>query len=249
VSRFAAVATPSTVAVRHPSRPVPPFDLETLRGAPGLLAEFERLVARWSVAPPSEQPFAWPATVDAPPELKAFYAIAETWPGARLYGSQDFLRPLDRLARDGGKRTIITENQGNFRVALESLQGAWTLWACTFGQTCPWVPMDGASLADLLVTFGLQELMFGARFLTANNRQVIEDCRVGGGFVPLWRGTYVDDGEWTFLWHPDGAIAGRVDSENWYWCGQMRQGPLWEYLGEPQPNLSARAAAGRTSPT
>jgi len=172
------------VASPTPSRASLPFDLENLRETPELLAEFERLVARWSVAPPDETPFVWPAAVDAPPELKAFYAIAHTWPGARLYGSQDFLRPLDNLARDGGKLTVITENQGNFRIALESIRGAWMLWACTFGQTRPWMPMDGAHLPDLLVTFGIQELMFGARFLTANNRHVIEDCRVGGGFQP-----------------------------------------------------------------
>jgi len=237
------------VAARTPSRASLPFDLENLRDTPELLAEFERLAARWSVAPPDETPFVWPAAVDAPPELKAFYAIAHTWPGARLYGSQDFLRPLDNLARDGGKLTIITENQGNFRIALESVRGAWMLWACTFGQTRPWMPMDGAHLPDLLVTFGIQELMFGARFLTANNRHVIEDCHVGGGFVPLWKGNYVDDAEWTFLWHPDGAIAGRIDGEAWYWCGQTRQGRLWEYLGEPEPNLSARPRAGRASTT
>jgi hypothetical protein len=111
------------------------------------------------------------------------------------------------------------------------------------------MPMDGASLPDLLVTFGLQELMFGARFLTANNRQVIEDCRLGGGFVPLWKGNYVDDAEWTFLWHPDGAIAGRIEGESWYWCGQTRQGRLWEYLGEPAPNLAALPLPGRASTT
>jgi hypothetical protein len=237
------------VALPDPRRAPLPFDLEALRATPELLAEFERLVAHWSVAAPDDAPFVWPASVDAPAELKAFYGVAHAWPGARLYGSQDFLRPLDRLARDGGKLTIITENQGNFRIALESIQGAWMLWACTFGQTCPWVPMDGANLSDLLVTFGIQELMFGARFLTANNRHVIEDCRVGGGFVPLWRGSYIDDGEWTFLWHPDGAIAGQVDGESWYWCGQTRQGRLWEYLGEPEPNHSAMPLAGRASTT
>ena len=100
-----------------------PFDLEALRATPELLAEFERVVAHWSVAAPDDSPFVWPAAVDAPAELKAFYAIAHAWPGARLYGSQDFLRPLDRLARDGGKLTIITENQGNFRIALESIAG------------------------------------------------------------------------------------------------------------------------------
>jgi len=65
----------------------------------------------------------------------------------------------------------------------------------------------------------------------------IEACKVGGGFVPLWRGTYACDTKWTFLWHPSGAIAGHLDRENWYWVGQMRQGRLWEYLGEPEPNL------------
>ena len=111
------------------------------------------------------------------------------------------------------------------------------LWACTFGQTWPWVPMDGVRLADLLVTFGLQELMFGARYLTAHSGGAIERCRIGGGFVPLWRGVYAGDIGWNFLWHPAGAIAGRLDGESWYWCGQARQGRLWTYLGEPDLNL------------
>jgi hypothetical protein len=219
------------------------FDLESVRGQPGLLAEFERLVARWSVAPPLDEPFMWPKAVAAPPELKAFYAIAHHWPGARLGGSQDFLRPLGQLARNGGKLTFITENQGNFRIAVDSRRGDWTLWACMFGEVLPWVPMDGASLPELLVTYGLQELMFGARYLTAHSSPAIERCKIGGGFIPLWHGAYACDSEWTFLWHPSGAIAGKLDREAWYWCGQMRQGRLWEYLGEPQPNLLPVAAA------
>jgi hypothetical protein len=212
------------------------FDLESLRNSPALLNELERLVARWSFAAPFEGPFAWPKAVDAPPELKAFYAIAHHWPIARLYGSQDFLRPMGKLARDGGKLTFITENQGNFRIALESIAGAWTLWACTFGHDWPWVPIDDVRLPELLVTFGLQEMMYGARYLTAHSSQAIERCRVGGGFVPLWRGAYAGDSAWTFLWHPYGAIAGQLDGEGWYWCGQTRQSALWGYLGEPQPN-------------
>jgi hypothetical protein len=48
----------------------------------------------------------------------------------------------------------------------------------------------------------------------------------------------------TFFWHRSGAIVGKLDRENWYWCGQTRQGPLWEYLGEPGPNpLHARHEA------
>jgi hypothetical protein len=217
-----------------------------MRQHPGLLGEFERLVARWSVAPLHETPFLWPKAVEAPAELKAFYAIAHHWPAARLYGSQDFLRPLNRLARDGGKLTFITESQGNFRIALESKRNSWTLWSCTLGGDWPWVPMDGARLPELLVTFGLQEMMFGARYLTAHSSEAIEQCEVGGGFVPLWRGSYADDSEWTFLWHPSGAIAGKLDRENWYWCGQLRQGPLWEYLGEPEPNESPRPATEQT---
>ena len=209
------------------------FGLEHLRNDPGLLAELERLVARWSIAAPTTAPFLWPKSVVAPPELKAYYAIAHHWPGGRLHGSQDFLRPLNKLARDGGKLTFITESQGNFRIALESHRGAWTLWACTFGQ---WIPMDGTSLPHLLVTFGLQELMFGARYLTAHAGQTIEQCPIDGGFVPLWQGIYADDTDWQFFWHPSGAIAGKLDRENWYWCGQTRQGRLWEYLGEPGPN-------------
>jgi hypothetical protein len=239
VSRFAGLGAPRSVATTLPGWKLPEFDLESLRETPGLLGEFERLVARWSASPLVEAPFLWPKAVEAPPELKAFYAIAHHWPAARLYGSQDFLRPLNKLARDGGRLTFITENQGNFRIALESRQDVWTLWACTLGNDWPWVPMDGTRLTDLLVTYGLQELVFGARYLTAHTREAIDNCKVGGGFVPLWRGTYVDDAEWTFLWHPSGAIAGKLDRESWYWCGQTKQGPLWKYLGEPEPNETA----------
>ena len=234
------------MATHVPVRTPPEFDLESLRDTPGLLGEFERLVARWSVGPLVESPFLWPKAVDAPPELKAFYAIAHHWPAARLFGSQDFLRPLNKLARNGGRLTFITENQGSFRIALESARGAWTLWACTLGNDWPWVPMDNVRLPDLLVTYGLQELVFGARYLTAHTRDAIESCTVGGGFVPLWRGTYIDDTEWTFLWHPSGAIAGKLDRESWYWCGQTRQGPLWKYLGEPEPNEAAAPVPQRS---
>jgi hypothetical protein len=237
VSRLSALRAPLFVALPGPRRASVEFDLESLRAGPAVLGEFERLVARWSVAPPVAAPFAWPDRVDAPPELKLFYAIAHHWPGAKLYGSQDFLRPLNKLARDGGKLTFITESQGNFRIAAESTREGWTLWACTFGETWLWVPMDGRELRDLLVTFGLQELMFGARYLTAQDSGAIERCRIGGGFVPLWRGAYAGDTAWKFSWHPDGAIAGQLEGENWCWCGQTRQGRLWEYLGEPGPNL------------
>ena len=241
MSRLAVPGALHSVATPAPIPGPPEFDLEGMRHRPGLLAELERLVARWSVAPPQEVPFFWPQAVDAPPELKAFYAIAHHWPAAKLYGSQDFLRPLARLARDGCKLTFITENQGNFRIALEAKGGTWTIWACTFGQDWLWVPMDDMPLQDLLVTFGLQELMFGARYLTAHSSRAIEGCRVGGGFVPLWQGAYAGDAKWTFLWHPSGAIAGKLEKESWYWCGQTRQGRLWQYLGEPAPS-------GRSTP-
>lgn len=236
LSRFARSEALPSVALSALSRASAEFDLENLRDSTGLLGELERLVARWSFAAPFEGPFTWPKAVDAPPELKAFYAIAHHWPLAKLYGSRDFLRPLDKLARDGGKLTFITESKGNFRIALESIANSWTIWACTFGQDWPWVPMDGVRLPHLLVTFGLREMMFGARYLTAHSNQAIERCRVGGGFVPLWRGSYAGDATWTFYWHPFGAIAGQLDGESWTWCGQMRQGALWSYLGEPALN-------------
>jgi hypothetical protein len=225
------------MASLRPHRALPEFDLEGLRDSPTLMNELERLVARWSMTPPVEKTFVWPGAVEAPPELKAFYTMAHHWPGVRLEGSHDFLRPLDKLARDGGKLTFVTEAQGNFRIAVESARDAWTLWTCAFGQNWLWVPMDGVRVPELLVTFGLQELMFGARYLTAHRITTIDSCDVGGGFVPLWRGAYACDTQWTFLWHPDGAIAGRLDNAPWYWCGQTRQGRLWEYMGAPKPNL------------
>ena len=79
--------------------------------------------------------------------------------------------------------------------------------------------------------------MYGARYLTAHSSQAIERCRVAGGFVPLWRGSYAGDAEWTFLWHPYGAIAGQLNGEGAYWCGQTRQGRLVGVPGRAcQPN-------------
>ena len=79
-----------SVASHALGRPPADFGLEDLRDDPGLLAEFERLVARWSIAAPTTAPFLWPKAVVAPPELKAFYAIAHHWPGARLHGLTGF---------------------------------------------------------------------------------------------------------------------------------------------------------------
>ena len=196
VSHFDPVRAPFSVASHALGRPPADFGLEHLRDDPGLLAEFERLVARWSIAAPTDAARSCgPRRSIAPPALKAFYAIAHHWPGARLHGSQDFLRPLNKLARDGGKLTFITESQGNFRIALESHRGR--VDAVGLHVRAVWVPMDGTSLPHLLVTFGLQELMFGARYLTAHSSQTIEQLpdRRAGSFRS-GDGTYADDTEW-----------------------------------------------------
>ena len=109
----------------------------------------------------------------------------------------------------------------------------------------PWVPMDGVRLPELLVTFGLQEMMFGARYLTAHSNRAHRALPVGGGFVPLWRGSYIGDSEWTFSGTPSARSPGSVDGESWYWCGQMRQGRAVGVPGRARAEPAARAAVAR----
>ena len=93
----ASVCSPS-ILLLNPSRVAAPM----VRSDPRTRAPSER--PRWSSLRRSgrkDSLRAWPRAVDAPPELKTFYAIAHHWPIARLYGSQDFLRPMGKLARDG----------------------------------------------------------------------------------------------------------------------------------------------------
>ena len=77
-----------------------------------------------------------------------------------------------------GKLTFITENQGKFRIALEASAGCLDALGLHVRADWPWVPMDGARLPELLVTFALQEMIFGSRYLTAHSNQTIERCRV-----------------------------------------------------------------------
>ena len=68
-------------------------------------------------------PFAWPKAVDAPRGAEGLLCHRALLAGRAALRLAGFLAPLSRLARDGGKLTFITENQGNFRIALESNRG------------------------------------------------------------------------------------------------------------------------------
>jgi hypothetical protein len=141
------------------------MQLEANRDTPHLLQEFGRFVTNWA-RPGTQalQPLVWPTGLLVPRELRAFYEIAYKFPDARLSGTQDFLVPLEDLKYEDSKLAFVSENQGNFTVAVESHGDHWFLSYCAYWNNDAWLPvLEG--LAEFLVNFGHQELLLGARYV------------------------------------------------------------------------------------
>ena len=194
----------------------------------------------------------WPKAVDAPPGAEGLLrhrASLARRPAVRLTG---FPAPAGQAGARRRQAHLHHREPGQFPDRAGIDRGRLDALGLHVRADWPWVPMDGARLPDLLVTFGLQEMMFGARYLTAHSSQAIERCRVGGGFVPLWRGTLRRRHRWTFLWHPvrrdrrasstarAGTGAGRR--------GRARCGSTWASPApNPRPHPSRGAGASRIS--
>jgi hypothetical protein len=140
-----------------------------------------------------------------PEPLRRLYAVAGRWPMAdkygnrhigRLFSAQDALRPLSRLeTSDDGKLIFIDENQG-----------VWTVATLPEGNDPPvWVEdsLEGygtgrwgkvaESLSEFLVTFCLQELVFGSPWFRWDKRlsALFDSGELGPAAPILANGPYV----------------------------------------------------------
>jgi hypothetical protein len=110
---------------------------------------------------------------ELPEPLRRFYAFAGRWPPAHpphsenRFSVQDSFLPLDSCYRSGPRLVFVTENQGVWHMAtLPSGDDpdVWVSEECSHRSSSPiWRPL-GCSLSQFLVTFVLQELMFGCKF-------------------------------------------------------------------------------------
>jgi hypothetical protein len=128
-----------------------------------------------------------------PEPLRRLYAFAGEWPGNNFWRSafayQACLIPFELLAVHQGKLVFLEENQG-----------CWACGAETEGRDPPvWVKLDddswqplGASLAPLLVTACLHEVLCGSKY-KARAEGLMDRFRASGQRIsPLWlNGPYV----------------------------------------------------------
>lgn len=140
------------------------------------------------------------ANMELPGSLRRFYVFAGGWPPASppycmsRFHVQDRFLPLDpepwgSVYRSGPYLVFIAENQGVWQVA--TLPGGydpavWVSEDCSHRTSSPrWRPLDNP-LSHFLVTFVLQELMFGSEFLACHENALSILANEGRQIEPIW---------------------------------------------------------------
>lgn len=94
---------------------------------------------------------------DIPEEVIYLYELADKWPQARIYGTQDNLIPKEELSIENGRLTIIAENQGVW--TIEAMIGNTTRLFYNDGMETGEVEAD---IGQVLTTFLLREMIYGS---------------------------------------------------------------------------------------
>jgi hypothetical protein len=146
------------------------------------------------------------ASAELPEPLRILLAFAGRWPGrggtapgcVAAISTQDSLLSLDRMELTAdGKLLFLTENQGVWRCLTSPVGDDPSVWCVGDAFYSEDESLDGVglvcqSLSRFLVTFTLQELMFGSTKCIVDER-IDELYRASGGGIPLWLdGRFVD---------------------------------------------------------
>ena len=140
------------------------------------------------------------ATMELPGSLRRFYAFAGRWPPAsppycaNRFHAQDRFLPLDpgpwgTVRRSGPYLVFVIENQGVWVVA--TLPGGddppvYVSEDCSHRGPNPiWRRLD-KPLSHFLVTFVLQECMFGSEFLACHEHALSVFESAGCQVEPIW---------------------------------------------------------------
>ncbi len=158
----------------------PSFDFDSKETFSELLDELERFIVYWlgERKPEYGTPLEILDQLSLPEPLYRLYAFCGRWPKPRpndwhspdsieLFSTQDvLLRPESLRQTEDGKLEFLVENQGVWTLVTDPEGEDPPIWAdseemgnqdgSTWTEICP-------SLTQLLVTFCLQELLFGAK--------------------------------------------------------------------------------------
>lgn len=184
-----------------------------------------------------------------PQALRSLYRAAGRWPSldrsdaagqdCGLFGAQDALLPPARLRYGNGKITFLMENQGNWICQVEAdgdaspvYSNAAGLWED--GITEPEIVHP--SLPHFLVTYCLQELVFGAPYAGTWSGD-LQDPSLSVFLQPVWiNGSYVfKEPSHSFYLCGDGLLLMDYFGDVWY--GALHEAALTRIAaaGEIQP--------------
>jgi len=204
------------------------------------IAKFERFLVDW-VGPRSPnfgEPEGNLKDSRLPEFLREFYRFAGRWPaqdesGRLLFATQDCLVPLESLTYEDDRPVFLCENQGVWQFASEIEGPDPALWV---KETDLW-RKSSLQLSCTLVSFGLQELLFGAK-LCVSDQQIEAHLRPSlDHAIPLWKGPSLwsaiapkDDpdqfGSTTF-WLADHRILVQQQGDTWFFAANDTQGVAW----------------------
>lgn len=209
------------------------FAFNAARTPDELMDELERFIKFW--LGPRKPGYGEPKVAldrdPLPGPLRRLYAFAGRWPptggrhghGPNAFAAQDTLAPLSRAEwTDDGRVVFLWENQGCWVCATEPHGKDPPVWVSEGEDEDGGHQWDlvADSLSRFLVSFCLQELMFGARLCLSDDELDKRFAREGKSAVPiLTDGVYVDGQEHPghnfFLWD-DAILVGRLQGSQWF---------------------------------
>ena len=189
-----------------------------------------------------------------PGSLRRFYSFANRWPPAFLpYSESRFHRqdrflplahgPWGNIYRSGCYFVFAAENQGVWEAATLTNgdgPGVWVSEDCSHRTPNPkWRPLDNP-LSHFLVSFVLQETMFGSNFLACNEGALSVFSIAGCEVEPVWLdGEYAHLGVCHSYFLIDRRILLRRDTgdialdDQWYAYNDSRVAGFIDRLGLP----------------
>jgi hypothetical protein len=190
----------------------PGFAFQSASAPNGLMDELEKFITFW--LGPRKKKFGVPESalkkLQIPGPLRRLYAFAGRWKrphpdvneDTEIFSIQDHLRTPEQLKHTpDGKLIFLNENQGNWRCATLPEGDDPPVWVenvfGTYGQG-EWGLVTN-SLSRFLVTFCLQELLFGSRICLHDKNLLRHFESANDEAVPLWvGGPYAHDRDLSF---------------------------------------------------
>lgn len=194
-------------------------------------------------------------SIELPDPLRRFFRFAGRWPGhnpstpfANRFCMQDTLCAIRKngyaptLQLMDGRLVFVWENQGVWVAATERSGTDPPVWIsedCSHRESVKvWRRLDNP-LSHFLVSFVLQELMFGCRIVgvAPNTLAMFNDA--GMQPEPVWlNGEYVWDGDQPSYFLVAGCIIVRnapneADGDDWYGCSSPEGERVLISLGLP----------------